>query len=293
MWIGGDGTVLAITGYEEVTAANIQQFLKTPEARLAVKQDEEQVAYDKNKPLFINHNGGNGQAMSYHSLIGNYTPGLPAGGSVTRDSITGTKLSFRNVPLITLFRMAYWDKHYFPDNRTVLEVHDPSNLDTDLSGSAYLDWLSAGNGYTYELCLPPALNGKESDFMRSDLDRYFTRYKAAVESRKIRCLALVRTSAVDRIKTTGGKPVADFSPNGFTIQNLSVWALIQRMNQLYLRNSKLPLVDGTGYAAPIDLSVAADLGSVEALNQALKKYDLTIEERTMEADVLVIRDRTP
>jgi len=291
VWIGPDGTLKAVTGYEEVTSANIREMLNGTTKKLKEKSDEAQLSYDKYQPLFINSNGGNGQAMVYHSLFSNYTSGLPAGSWISRDSIKGTRITLRNATIDVLFRTANSDKDWFGDNRTILQVKDTSKIISKLSGAPFIEWMAQGNAFCYELCIPPSLDGKENDFMRADLDRVLPQYEGVVEKRKLKCLALVRTSAEDKIHTAGGTPSWDFNPNGFEIRNVSIWALIQRLNQSYLRGAALSLVDATEYTGETDITIAADLTNYKALNEQLKKYDLAIKETTMDVDMLIIRDR--
>jgi len=291
VWIGPDAKVMAITGHEEVTSANIKRLLSGEGPALVEKQDGRQQSYDNTLPLFINNNGGDGKAMIYHSLLSNYTPGLPGGFGLSRDSLKGVKMSVRNNPVALLYRVAFWDKDWFGENRTVIAVKDPSKLNSVLTGAPYLQWLSEGNGYSYELTLPLYLNGKENEIMRAELDRFFPQYQVAVEKRKTRCFALVRTSDKNKIHSQGGEAKAEFSPEGFQVQNTSLWYLVQRLNMVYFQNEKMPLSDETRYEGTVDLQVNAPLTNIAALNEQLRNYDLELREKELPIDMLVFRDR--
>src|SRR5690606_30699008 len=75
VWIA-NGAVEGITGYEEVNSENIQAVANNEPTFVKAKADAERQPYDRKKPLFVNGNGGNGEAIKFHSILAGYTPGL-------------------------------------------------------------------------------------------------------------------------------------------------------------------------------------------------------------------------
>ncbi len=286
-----DGKVLAVTEYEEVTATNISAALKG-RAGLAEKKDV-LLAYDKDRPLFVQGNGGDGTAAVYRSLLTGYVPGLGPGMDITAaDSVSGQRFSVRNVPFVWLARMAYADSgRWFPPARLRLLSQDSARLTTGLSGMAYKSWLAAGNGWCYELEVPPRLSGmKGYALVREDLRRLFPAYRVALERRVVPSLVLVRTSAVDKLKTAGGAFSAVVGPYAVHLKNSKLSNLMMRLERQFMQASKLPLADGTGYAGLVDLDFDAPLADLGALNKALAAYDLAFVEKDFPAELLTIKD---
>ncbi len=127
--------------------------------------------------------------------------------------------------------------------------------------------------------------------MQAELNAHFTQYEVHVEKRKTRCLVLTRTTETDKLKTRGSQPFVQFDPFGCEIRNAYLGELIGRLDAFYLQNSPYPVVDGTGYHAPVDLAIKANLSDVADLNKALAAYGLRLAEKDQETDLLIIKDR--
>ncbi|MFD0767146.1 TlpA family protein disulfide reductase [Mucilaginibacter lutimaris] len=292
VWISGSGVLLATTEEKEVTAANIEKMLAGAGAALTVKRDSV-VAYDAGLPLLVGGNGGDGRAFVYHSLLAGFKRGLTAGVSVSAfDAVKGQRFTARNVPLPWLCRLAFGENgRVFPPSRTLLLSRDSLSMDTRLSGADFEGWLDAGNGWTYELALPPQLAGFAYSFMQADLARLFPQYAVAVEKRHMRCLALVRSGDEDKLKSRGGELVVDINPYKATLQNAHLSQLMMRLERQYMQNNKLPLVDATGYTGRVDLELDAKLYDVADMNRALSPYGLAFKEQDQAVEVLVIADK--
>jgi len=293
IWINEQSVVVAVTGYNEVNQKNIENYLTGLLGQLTKKTDPVEIPYNKHSPLLIDKNGGNGQNLIYHSLLTSYTEGLPGG--VTQyplDSLTGLKITLRNVPLISLFRTAHGArKTYFGNNRIKLLVKDTSLLSSNLIGAAYIKWLKQGNGYCYELVVPSALAPKAYQIMQEDLGRFFDRYEARSEKRWQVCLVLVRTSENDNLHTAGGKSEVDFDATGCKLQNWPISNLVAQLNVVYMQNSPYPVIDETEYKPFVDLHLQANLSDVQSLNKALLPYGLKLIKDKRKIDVLVISDK--
>lgn len=293
VWIGPDGVVKAITEDIDVNATTINSMLNGSPMNLAVKRDEERIPYDKDKPLLVNNNGGDGSNLIFHSVLTGYTAGMGSGFSYYTNGYSGgQQITSRNQNIKLLYRLAYSDRDtYFGDNRMAIEVKDPSRVTSDKIGKAFEEWMKQGNAFCYELIVPPALAKDAFKIMRDDLDRYFSQYEVFIEKRKRECLVLVRTSEVDKLKSTGGTP--DFRLNQFDakLQNVSLERFIAALDRYYMQNSAYPVFDETNYKGKVDLNINAGLASYEVMNQELKKYDLKFIVAERETEVLVIKDR--
>jgi thiol-disulfide isomerase/thioredoxin len=292
VWIK-DGVVRAITEYEQVTAVNLKSVLDGGGFGLEEKKDVV-LAYDKTRPFLVNGNGGDGTALVYHSILSGYVPGLSSGLEVSgKDPVKGQRFSMRNNPFLWFCRLAYADSgRWFPSPRVWILSKDSGKMDSKLSGQAYLRWLSEGNGWCYELQVPPALSGEVGYTMiRTDIARLFPAYKVGLEHHVVPSLVLVRLPGVAMPVSSGGDPVVDVRPYSCRLRNASLSQLLMRLERQYLQNSSLAIADGTGYTGRVDLDIQAPLSDVKALNQALLTYGLALVEKPYLAELLVIRDK--
>lgn len=292
VWIDGGGIVQAITGFEVVNETNINKFLRGSATILATKKDTS-ISYDREKLLLVGNNGGDGSKLLFHSLLSSYTPGLSGGYSIRAGSeYTGKRITARNQSLSSLYRLAFGASGFYAGkNRLLLEVKDPLPLESMLAGTAYRQWMEQGNAFCYEIQVPPTMSALANTMMQADLDRLFPRYEANIEKRVRDCLVLIRTSDETKIASSGGLVQGRFDPFGFTLKNNFLGVLIDQLNVMYLQKSPLPVIDGTGLTARIDLAITAPMGNIVAMNQELEKYHLKFVEQEREIDMIILRDR--
>jgi thiol-disulfide isomerase/thioredoxin len=291
VWIDGAGVLRAVTEEKEVTGQHIRAMLEGSRMQLEEKRDAV-ICYDKERPFLVDGNGGSSSPLLYHSILTRYMPGLVPGMDIAMpDSVKGQRYNLRNTPLIWFFRIAYSDNgRWFTDARIRLLSADSARMNTRLTGQAFDKWLEAGNGWCYELLLPPALATSAFSIMQEDLRRLFPQYKVRAEQSRTRCLALVRTSGNDKLHAAGGKILVDIGPYNCELRNSTLSQLIKRLEVQYMQNSLLPVVDDTGYTGRVDLSLHAPLYQLDRLNSELKKYDLQFVEKVTNVELLVVRD---
>ncbi|NGM62681.1 TlpA family protein disulfide reductase [Sphingobacterium sp. SGG-5] len=293
VWIDGEGTVKAITGSQDVHAANIGKAL---DDGLAVTQKRDmKMAYDRNRPLLINGNGGDGRNLIYHSLFAGYTEGLPTAYTLSYMSRHGFNgINATNMTLLQLYRLAYRiDGKYFGWNRTVISTRDSLFLrpPKGTKGADFRAWMNRGNGFCYA-----ASSTRDSldilfERMRADLGRLFPQYSVAIREKEVACLVLRRTSDKDKIATKGGPVLHEFG-NGCRLRNSSLDVLTSRLEIIYLQNQPYPVINDTGYTGAVDMVLEADLTDLGQLNADLAGYDLTLEVQLRKTHVLEIDDVT-
>jgi hypothetical protein len=187
--------------------------------------------------------------------------------------------------------------------RTILDVENREMYANPDRGGDYDKWRGK-YGYYYYSILPDHLQDRKYEIMREDLNRYFG-LKASVEIRPVKCLAIVRTSNKDKLKTKGGK--SDFSlfeialmgkdfensnPPIRFIKNQPfkhLVDLIQNMGNAYWR---IKVVDHTNYKGNIDFEMSEREilnDNLEDYRKALNRYDLDLVEKLVPMEVLVIR----
>ncbi|RYG20601.1 MAG: redoxin domain-containing protein [Chitinophagaceae bacterium] len=288
--IDGSGKVISITGYEEITAENIENLLGT--ATSLKRKVDLKVAYDPTKPLMINGNGGDGGNLRYHSLLTSYQPGLSIGYTFEniRSKDKPAKITLRNNTYQLLFALAYGGDHtYFGSNRVVNKVKDTTGRRYNGIGTPE-DWINS-NLFCYELVLPPKRGLDAFEVMRKDMEVLFNQYTAKVEKRKTKCLALQRTSTVDKIATKGGTRAIALTQFGFTLTNGRLNDLIVQLSIKSQQKSPYPLVNQTNYNGFVDMAISANLTDIKSINEALKAYDLEFVIAETEIEVLVIEDK--
>lgn len=289
VWIGPSGIIRGFS--ERVTEEEVAMFVKDETSVVFPKlYYQEKVPLDIYKPFLFNGNGGKGGNVLYHSVLTSYTEGIGHGSAIIRDPVNGSKILIRNNSLYGVFSKAYSEKgRIFDSSNMIFEIKDTSNFKSDLFGTPYVNWLKSGSGYCYEISVPPALNKNIHKMMQQDLARLFPQYTASIRRQKMECLILKRTSAKDKLKSKGEKPLTDTqNPFGYTLRNVSLGAWIFQMNTL--KRSKWFIVDETGYNQKVDLVTKSTISNLPALNKDLKKYDLELVAGIREFDYLVISD---
>ncbi|MDO8992844.1 MAG: TlpA disulfide reductase family protein, partial [Daejeonella sp.] len=289
VWIGPDGTLKAITGTEALNAENIRALLSQNEVMLREKKDI-RIPYNTKEPLFVNNNGGDGLNIQYRTVFSGYVEGLRSGtNSYKADTGSTFRMTTLNQPLINLYRLAYSDQGFLPTNRIVVSVADSTLIKSRKTGAEYLDWLK-DRGYCYELTVPLSMEKQVFEIMQADMRRLFPQYSANMKEQDSPCLALVRTSLTDKLKSKGGRSYTEFNAFGCTLQNFPLQRLIDQLNVRYMQGIPTPVVDQTGYTEWVDLQINAPLNSIVEMNRELARYDLQLVEKIIPVEKLVIRD---
>jgi thiol-disulfide isomerase/thioredoxin len=292
VWINGDGTVVAITEYTEVNAANIMAMLNGGAPSLTEKKDLK-VPFSDDKPLFINGNGGDGSAVLYHRVFSGYVPGLPPALHISEpEPGKAQSFSVRNLPFIWFCRLAFKENgRWFPKANIKVLAKDTTLANPQPKPGQTTDaWLADGNGFSYELLAPPGVGDKAFGMIQEDLHGLFPQWQVTIEPVKTRCLALVRTDSLDRLKTKGGTLVTNISPFACELQNAHLAQLMMRLQVQYLQRSPLPVVDQSGYTGRVDLKFTGKLSDTASINTGLAPYGLALAEREGVVDMMVIRD---
>jgi hypothetical protein len=140
------------------------------------------------------------------------------------------------------------------------------------------------------MIVPPSMHGQQAKIMQQDLARMLSQFKASIEKRTFPCLALVRTSKTDKMKSTGGAVSTEVTPFGAQIHNQKFFQFIYQLNAKYLSHLSKPVIDQTQYSGNVNLSITADMGDLNSIRKALAAYDLDLVPGTHEIEVLVISD---
>lgn len=290
VWIGKNGKVQAITGPEEVNAKNIKRMLTDlSDSHLQLKQDVGW-HYDGNEPILIGDNSNPNTRLIYHSVLTGYNNKFPSIIKISSPKDSLCKITMLNVPLIWLYRIAYSSgKENILMNRVRFEVRDTSRFINNATGNAYKKWIE-NYGFCYELIVPAAISQERYSVMQEDMERLFPQVKATYEPEHRQCLVLVRTSGIDNMHTSGGKPSADFEAFGCHIRNKSLALFFSQLQVKFMQKSSLPLINETNYHKKVDMDIDAKLSDLASVNKALEKYHLKFIKAYRNINILVIGD---
>ena len=274
VWLDRNMKIIGITGGEEVTAANIEAVIHGKRVSFPVKEDI--TGFDRQKPLFVNGNGGNGAGLEFRSTLSAHISGLPSGSHINRDSkglVTGVIIT--NTSRFYLLEEAY--RRYMPLNRVHLAVNDS----TLLPGTK-----DPFDNYCYELITPACTWEKACAYMRQDLERYFG-LGIRIEKLLTACYVLsADTSLLYTYKSRGGKP------ESFLYEPAHRY-LVNRPFSIrghYLDETlDLPVADESGININVDIDLGkTDLKNISALQEALSRYGITLVRSERMLDNLII-----
>ena len=211
-----------------------------------------------------------------------------------------------NMTIPELFVFAYneFDKHIFnKPKRLILEVKDSSKYIRPTNHNIETEWMKK-NLFNYVLSVPDRKRTNRFKYMQQDIERYFD-LSAAIEKRFVKCLVLIKTSNVDKLKTKGGKDMlTSFSPGDERMDDAVGRDRVFR-NRPYKNFSAiignvieyafhLPFVDETGYSGNVDVSFNGNTITnltIKGLKKEFNKYDLDLVEQERPIDVLVLKEK--
>jgi thiol-disulfide isomerase/thioredoxin len=294
IWIDPQGKVVAITGYKEVTSANITKMLASSPIALKQKDDQVILPYDRSVPLIYNKVDIVPEDMLFQSLLVKYKDGFASRIDVLAyPDNTIARLTATNTDLRNLYAYAFSSiKEKFTTARIILEVRDTTRLvypDADKVGEEAVRTWQKRNTYCYELLVPPAISKDFFTTMQQELSRIFPQYIATIEKRKTKVLALVRTSGDDKIKSRGEAAFSDFGIAEVVLTGRNLNMLVAHWNYT-LQLLKVPVIDQTGYTGKVDLVLKCSQSNLENIGKALQAYDLALVYKTIPVDMLVIKD---
>jgi hypothetical protein len=188
--------------------------------------------------------------------------------------------------------------------RTILDVEEKEIYGYPERGGNYDLWRGK-YGYYYYSILPDHLQDRKYEIMKEDLNRYFG-LKVSIEIRPVKCLAIVRTSKRDKLRTKGGNP--DYTLFGINyktfdyektnppirfLRNQPFQHLVDLIRNLGNTYWRIKVVDHTDYKGNIDFEMSEREilnDNLEDYKKALHRYDLDLVEKMVPMEVLVIRE---
>lgn len=290
IWIDQRGTVIATTDATAVTFDNVSKAIRGEKPEMDQKID--QMDFDRNKPLFVDGNGGSLSNMQFRSVFANHIDGIISGAGNSVDSVNGLKRTyFLNAPILEMYHFA---AHIPFSNRTVLEVRDSSKLIPDKKNES--QWYNQ-NTYCYEMSYPIS---SSMERMRqkwlSDLNFNFN-LNGRIEKRLTKCYILVRSHVTDSsLYTKGGEPTfTEKEALSGVFRGQKIYLFINKPLSFVIYTLTIgdaPIVlDETGIRQNVDVEFpVAHLHDIPALRKDLLRLGLDIQPAIREVEMLVISD---
>jgi len=267
VWVGADGRVKAITGYEELTISNIEKLASGEPLALKEKRDATSASeYWVFDPLIsYNYDRYKGDVLSYSFLAGprdgiTYSSRYPN----NKDSIKRIKMI--NTPLKRLYQVANGKQD---DHASLVElrINKPANSQQE---------------YCYDMILKTHSTDSFYKRMRDDLDRHFGT-TSRVEKRMVLCYVLHVDTAKGLVRSKYKKREKIDREGETEYRAIGLWVL-----HSYLGRHEIPFINELPRSKSIDITLPSDLSNFEMLQERLAAAGIKFikEERLMEVVVI-------
>lgn len=124
VWIDKDGLITAITGSKEIEKEDIQTFARTGKIDRSLKA--ELTPHHQDFVFDIARSIGKEDVILTYQMITPYINGVSS--YLEEETDNFKTVSFRNRPIIDLYRFALSDRATFPSNRIIWQVADPGRF---------------------------------------------------------------------------------------------------------------------------------------------------------------------
>jgi len=295
VWLDSNLVVRHLTSADNTASSTIKAFLSSVALNFGKKESGRATV-----PSLLNKDYE--EKIVYASLISQCIIGNQESFSDSFNARTAG-VYIKCQPVVELYRLAFEENEKYRYNRPgrmVVQLAKPYAYQRPSDQMLSTEW-KAKYSYNYRLVLPKERSDDLYRAMRQDLNRLFGLY-ARIEKRERNCLVLYSTDGINHLVSAGGEPVYTFlrsSDHGWQtsavreFRNVPYYYLPSYLGGWIEEEYKMPFEDITGFSGAIDISldgkVIEDL-DLNALNAALAKYHLAIEQRNVFIDVLVITD---
>lgn len=256
--------------------------------KIVLEEKNELLDYNNEMPLWSEGRGRLAKHLQYYSMLMERIPGIGSYSTIDK-SIQSSKLKFTNTAILDLFKIAYGKSitgEFKSNNRIIFSDSAANQLIEPARNGKFNEWKNK-NIFCYELRLPT--NNPEELFsaMQQDVNRLFN-FHVSVEKRVQKCLAVVRTSECDKISSKGGVSKQQVTNDSIVIMNMPIQQSIIKLLNNQNSGNLLPIVNETKFTGPIDMILSSSPKNLAGIRKELQKYDLDLQERLVEINMLVI-----
>jgi thiol-disulfide isomerase/thioredoxin len=285
VWIGTDGFVRSITNGDQLTEANIANWINDGPQILPQIVDD-WILPEVGKPLFVDGNGGYEHAKDFiwSSILTKGAANIPGGIDISTSPRRGYFITSTGGRVRDLYAVAYNEKNL--DDKYYETFIASSRIDFP-EGDASV----SPQQYNYQLIAGVAVSRKELlAYMQDDLNRYFG-YQVAWETVSKKCLVWKITDST-KVAYRGGVFDVFMNDTEISFDSVTVKQAIRGFEDIskYFF-SPYPIIDETNYKGLLGLRFECNCNDPVELDKCFRKRGmrLLIEERPVQ--VLTIRKR--
>lgn len=296
VWIDANGIMRASTTGYNVTSKHVKEFLEGKQPAMRDLTGGSAIDGTSGQSILREQNAWVLNKLQYHSAL---LPELFIGsinGPIS-DSVTGKTIGAIVTDADMSFLFMFANDFHGGRDRILYEVKDSERFFAPKDANQEDEWRMKWN-FGYEIVLPveacPNDDGKSwkkvLSYMRQDLERSFG-ITGSVETRMVKCMALVKIGDTTILKTKGGE--AHYEPlfqNGYKAFNSSLDEFCESLKAANQYRGALPIVNSTNYTKGVDIEIAAPLSNIPAVRQELRKYGLDLIETERELQMLILKD---
>ncbi|MFN8271951.1 MAG: TlpA disulfide reductase family protein [Chitinophagaceae bacterium] len=299
VWIGGDGTVQAITSHLALSDQHIAQWLHDKNIHLATKSNSRYINTDH--PLLIRGDEDQSADKKYYARLTGYIDSVSSISFHTTETDNGLKVLITNATIDQIFKEFY--TRYDTTSLQFLDVDwlnkriDFRYKDSSRTGNwniAYesgydkMNYFEQHHLYSFEIFAPVRNMQELAGYALQELQQLL-HIKAFTDTININGLALVRLNKQEKFKmqTVRSSEAYALQDSVLNTSGEAMWSLVNVINLHF----NMPLVvDETGYTSKIDVSVPYRRNDIPALKKSLQQYGLSLIPKTYRLSVLVLED---
>lgn len=265
-WISPQGVFKSTSSSKYITNSNINKILNGFEPKLAVKID-----IDPELPLFLSDAIPNDSLIKQYCIfIKGQIDGLPGGTNFRMKNKQLQGVAFFNQPLKILYNIIL--SNLLPKDFTTKRfIYSDNRFDSLFLSD---EKLKPEDFYTYDFILKTNHVDSLWSYALNNLN-LISPYRCKIEKRRIKCLALIRTSTIDKLKSQGGMKKMNMFKNGNMLNNHPISLFLTRLNQEDVSGQEI-VIDETNYANNVDLNINASFSNRNSLREELRRYDLDL-----------------
>lgn len=277
VWIDKSGTVMAITGPEEVNEPNIDKFVKGMDLNLKVKWEIQDIeTYNALLPLATNFRDFND--LEYYAYVGSFREGISSGTLFPSFSQNENinRIVVRNNSLLDIYKQAYQKKSLHP--KQVIYNEDTERLFN-------VDFLKNKNVFCFEQIIRNT--SKECFYKRmiQFLDNHFN-LVSGWETRDL------NTWIIKRVNFEKIEPKATvteiYRKDGYVFfKNVQYPVFLNYISNIYPEILKLPIINEADYDGVLDVKMPLIYDNEAEIVNTLASIGIEIVNEYRTADVLV------
>lgn len=291
IWLDEKGIVKGLSHHDEINAENLKRFQNGGiiEGELSTFTQQQ---FDHEQPFLLFGNGGPDNAYLYRSVMAPYENGQPTRWPPDFNSYEELPVFHAlGNPLQTLFRLAYFGTSLRNRTDSTYSTCWPFILQLDEAGK-FTSRIDMEKRWSYSFSTGDGSPARTlaKRMLRSELEGYFG-VKGEIVQMPMPCWVLQRTAEWDSTRESRVVATESFGVNinGVFIKNAKITALLFALDNYLPGNTSLPLINETGIAGQVKISLDVDMTSLNEIRMGLEKIGLRLVQKDRLMNVIVLR----